>query len=120
LEVQKLDDLFHGLTMPQLLPSQTQHGAERILAEPDVSAQQEVIESRHVKEEAKVLKGPGNAPSGYGVRREAMEPLSLEPNLSFVRVVNIGDTVEEARFPRAVGPDDRKNFIFVNFEVYTA
>jgi hypothetical protein len=93
---------------------------EGVFSKPDVPAQQEVVESRHVKEEAKVLKGPGNAPSGYGVRREAMEPLSLEPNLSFIRVVNIGDTVEEARLPRAVGPDDRENFFFVNLEVYTA
>jgi hypothetical protein len=50
-----------------------------------------------VKKEAKVLKGPGNAPSGYGVRREAMEAFSLEPNLPFVRAVDIGDAVEEAR-----------------------
>ena len=60
-----------------------------------------------MKEEAKVLKGPGNAFSGYGVRRETLEALPLEPDLSFVRTVDVGDTVEKARFPRAVGPDDR-------------
>jgi len=89
---------------PQLLSSQTQHGAERILAEPDVPSQQEIVENRHVEEQAKVLKGAGDPSVGDRIRREPDQALSLEMEVSLIRLVDTGDTIEQGGLAGTVRP----------------
>ena len=67
-------------------------------------------------EELDVLKGPGNAPTGYLVRWNARDVDALEEQPSAGHVVDTADQVEDGCLAGAVRPDDCEDFPFRHIE----
>jgi hypothetical protein len=90
---------------------------ERISSKLHVSSQEQVVQCSHVEKKTQILKRPGNASSGYLVGREPLEALSPEEDFPLIRMVNVGNAVEEGRLSRAVRPDHGEDLFFFHLEV---
>src|SRR5579864_1813646 len=78
---------------------------------------QDVLERRHMLEEADVLEGPPHAALGDRVRRLAGDVLAEKGNPARRRSVDAGEHVEEGRLPGAVRPDQRDDLATRDDEV---
>ena len=83
-----------------------EHGLERVLLEPGVGADHDVLHHGHAPEQADVLEGAGHAQLGDLVGLEPFDPLALELDGAFFALVERGDRVEEGGLAGAVGADD--------------
>ena len=95
-----------GLLLLAVEPRQAQQGLQRRLLEVDVHANHDVLDDRHVGEEADVLEGPRDAAGGDLVRAQADQGLAVELDGTGVGAIDAGEGVEERRFPGTVGTDD--------------
>jgi hypothetical protein len=70
-----------------------------------------------VEEEAKVLKGAGDPSVGDRIRREPDQALSLEMEVSLIRLVDTGDTIEQGGLAGTVRPDNGQDLVFLDFKI---
>ena len=77
----------------------------------------DVLENRHVGEQADVLEGPGDAPGGDLVGVETEQRLTLEHDVAGGRCDHSRDHVEEGGLPGPVGANDRDDLSLVDMEV---
>ena len=78
-----------GLGLGLLLPEGPgpEHGLDRVLLEPGVGADHDVLHHGHAAEQADVLEGPGHAQVGDLVGLQALDPLALELDGALLAVV---------------------------------
>ena len=81
----------------------------RVLLEPGVGADHDVLHHGHAPEQADVLEGAGHAQVGDLVGLELLDAPALELDGALVAVVEAGDGVEEGGLAGAVGADDAED-----------
>jgi hypothetical protein len=118
LKVQKIDDFFDHLAMADFFAPKTKDGVERVFTKPDVSTQKQVVQSRHMHEEAQILKRTGNASAGDRIRRQAEEIVFPEADTTLVRTVHTGDAIEHGGLARSIGTDHREDLSIVHPEIH--
>jgi hypothetical protein len=118
---EEVDDVLHAPAVDDLLllreppvDERAQHAGFHV----DVPAQHEVVEHGHAAEERDVLEGARHAQLGDLARRQVGDVALLERDAPRVRMVEAADHVQQARLPRPVRPDDRKNVPFRHVEAH--
>ena len=81
-----------------------------------VATGHQVIQYAHAFEQGDVLKRARNALRSHLVRIHLMAFFPLERNGALLRVINAIDHVQHRTLARAVGTDDRANFMFTHVE----
>ena len=94
-----------------------EQGAHNPLLGSAVLGHHDVLENRHVGEQADVLEGPGDASGGDLVGVETEQRLTLEHDVAGGRRDHPRDHVEKGGLPGAVGADDRDDLSLVDMEV---
>jgi hypothetical protein len=74
----------------------------------DVPSQFNVVEDGHALEELDILEGAGDSETGHRMGPEGGNFPSVENDLSSVRFIEFGNTVDQARLPGSVGADQGK------------
>ncbi len=80
-------------------------------------ADQDVLDGRHVLEEADILVGAGNTEPCDAVGRKPGDISAVEQDLAFFRDVETGDAVEEGGLAGAIRADDAVNALLLDFQV---
>jgi hypothetical protein len=70
-----------------------------------VAADHDVLDCRHVAEQADVLKGAGNPDFGRLVRRIGLQLDAVEDEMATLVLVETGQAIEKGRLAGAIGPD---------------
>ena len=92
------------------------HRGDHALPGAAVPADQHVLAGGHVREQAQVLEGPGDAELGDPVRGKAVDPLALEQHVALAGGEQPGDAVEEG-LAGPVGPDQADDLALADGEV---
>ena len=81
-----------------------------------MTTQSNIIKHRHAAEDFNFLKGPGDPELGACRGPELIDLLFFVIDISLLRLVKAVDTVHHHCFPCAVGPDDRMDLSFPDFQ----
>ena len=103
-----VEELRRALVRLALLapdPRRAQDAPDDPALQAAVHADEDVLERRHLLEEADVLERPADAALRGGVRRRAGDVPAVEHDAARGRLVDPGDHVEERRLAGAVRPD---------------
>src|SRR5579862_2175623 len=104
--VEQLPRAVAGIGFLALHARGVQDRLREVALQPRVHPDEDVLERRHVLEEADVLKGAPDAALRVRVRRLAGQVLVGEHDASRRRLVHAGEHVEERRLPGAVRADE--------------
>src|SRR5881628_697858 len=121
LDLQEVDDALDERPVLELLAPGR--------AEPDCVEQEraahleqpprhDVVEHGHALEKRDVLEGAGHAESGHVGRGQPRPVPAGEGDAPLVRMIEAADHVEERRFPRPVGSDDREDLAGTDVETH--
>ena len=84
------------------------------MAEAAERADRDVVEHRHVGQDAQVLERPADAETGDAVGPHADDGAALETDFSLGRRDEAADQVEQRRLAGAVGPDQADQLVGVD------
>ena len=76
----------------------------------------DVLAHRHRLEDGGFLEGAHHAFAGYRVRRQVANALAAQQHFTGTGVHKRGDQFEQRGLTRAIGPNHRQNFAFVDGE----
>ena len=116
-QVQQVPGELHSFALFPTVTGQTEKGAGYTGAMPGVGAHHDVLERRHLGEEADVLKGPGHSEPGDLVGFLLPQYVPGEAHHPFGWMVNAGDDIKGGRLPRAVGADQPEDLSLPDGEV---
>ena len=81
-----------------------------------MSAEQQVVEHRHLREQLDVLERAGDAQGGDLVRAQTLDAAALPADVADLGDVHLADGVEDRGLAGAVGADDREQLAAVDAE----
>src|SRR5207244_11495442 len=84
-------------------------GAENSTVRLGVVADLRVLQDRHRLPQANRLKGTSDACAGNCPRRQVVESSRAKRDTAAVGPIHAGQTIDQRRFPGAIGTDDRVN-----------
>ena len=90
--------------------------AEQARARAQVMGDDDAVARCHTLEDRRFLKGAHDALARDGVRREARNDLAVERHFAARRLHERRDQLEDGRFSRAVGADDRQDLVRLDVE----
>src|ERR1700694_3549526 len=119
LQPHEAQQLHRALADVLLLPTLERRLEDRVPqlgVHPRMLADEDVLDHRHVIEEAAVLECSRDPELGHAVRPRAGHVLAIEDDAAHRRREQAGDAVEQRRLARSVGADQRKDLVSLDVE----
>ena len=118
-EAEKLEDLV-ARAAELLLVAPRRRGpeieAEQARARAQVMGDDDAVARRHALEDRRFLEGAHDPLARHDMRREPGDHLAVEAHLAAGRLHEGRDQLEDGRLARAVGADDRQDFVRLDVE----
>ena len=83
----------------------------------EMQSHQDVLDGREVPEQADVLIGAVDAGGGDPIRRDAVDTMAGEPDLTVIGRIEFHDAVEDRGLAGPIRTDDRVDRAFLDFEI---